>query len=340
MNVIGLYDEFGPSYHRIYVPLHTMKGLNKCLITNHLTEARIEAGCDVIYVNRVFPANELKQVLEWRKKYGFKIVVDMDDHFKLDASHIAYDHYKKHNLSNLILNCIIEADAITCTHERLGHDLEAYNRNVWVIPNAIPKWGQFDIQRTYSDKVRLFWAGSITHEHDIAILRNPMKRLAGSNLKNKIFTVLGGYHKDEPIWQRMVHCFTAGLRIPGNIQEGRKVQDYYSMYQYADICLIPLVKSTFNSNKSNLKILEAANLGIPVIVSHVDPYLGFPTDLVNYVYWQSDWFYHIKKLVENPEWRIEQGLRLQEYCRKNYDYDYINFHRYKLFESLCEKQKK
>ncbi len=79
-------------------------------------------------------------------------------------------------------------------------------------------------------------------------------------------------------------------------------------------------------------------MGIPVIVSAVQPYLGFPEDIVNYVYKQSDWYDHIKRLVQNPELRKEQGEKLREYCRFHYDYNYINMHRLHLFESLCKKE--
>ncbi len=59
------------------------------------------------------------------------------------------------------------------------------------------------------------------------------------------------------------------------------------MYLESDIKLIPLRKSTFNGYKSNLKILEAAGKGIPVIVSKVNPYLGFPEDVVYYENWEA-----------------------------------------------------
>jgi len=60
--------------------------------------------------------------------------------------------------------------------------------------------------------------------------------------------------------------------------------------------MIPLRKSQFTIYKSNLKILEAAGKGIPVIVSSTHPYMGFPEDLVNYAGDDSMWMHWVDKL--------------------------------------------
>ena len=80
----------------------------------------------------------------------------------------------------------------------------------------------------------------------------------------------------------------------------------------------------FNKYKSNLKILEAANIGCPVVVSRVHPYLDFPEDLVNYVDSQRDWYGHVKMLLDNPEFAEEQGKKLKDYCQRVYNFEAIN----------------
>jgi glycosyltransferase involved in cell wall biosynthesis len=98
----------------------------------------------------------------------------------------------------------------------------------------------------------------------------------------------------------------------------------------SDIKLIPLRKTTFNGYKSNLKILEAAGKGIPVIVSKTDPYLGFPGDVVYYENWDKN----IRALVEDADLRKERGRSLFEYCEKNYNFEEINNKRRELFLGL------
>ncbi len=338
MNIIGLYDQFGPSYHRIYVPLKTIKGVDKCLITNHLTEARIEEhGCDVLFYNRLPPANELEEVIKLKEKYGFKIVVDMDDHFNLDATHIMHDYYQEHGISSKIINSLSIADAITVTHGRLGDALSSYHQNIWAVPNSINRgFEQFQIDRTKSERIRLFWQGSITHENDLKILRYPLSRISNDPIANKIFMVMCGFHEGEKTWERMAHYYTAGLKIPGAIQGGTEAEKYYANYSFADIALIPLVESRFNSYKSNLKVLEAAAAGIPVIVSAVHPYKDdFPPEFVNYVHNQTEWYKHIKRLTNDPEERKAQGMQLSAWCNIYYNFDAINATRFELFQSLC-----
>lgn len=336
--VLAIYDQQGPSYHRIYVPYRAIEGIY-CLFTNVITEEMLENGnFDVVVFNRLFPANKLSQVLKWRDKYGFKLICDMDDHWDLDATHILSEYYEEKKLSSYILQSVIVADAVTVTHERLGEACLPYNRNVWVLPNAInPKEPQFNIDHTEGQRVRLFWAGGITHEPDLAILRNPMRRVYSDGmLRQLVMCVMGGFMQDYPEWHRMANYFTNGLQLKGALLDGRPVQEYYQLYKYADICLIPLKESRFNSYKSNLKILEAANMGLPVVVSNVHPYKDFPPELVNYVNSQTDWYKYIRHLVADPSYRIQQGAALKEYCANVFNFEGINQERIKLLNSLVE----
>jgi glycosyltransferase involved in cell wall biosynthesis len=283
-------------------------------------------GFDIVFFNRMFPANLLSEVLRQRIKYGFKLVVDMDDHWQLDPSHALYQHYKKHNLSTYILHAITVADAVSVTHNRLAESVYPYNRSVFVLPNAIDgQHPHFNIQHQPGAKIRLFWAGGITHGKDLEILRNPIRRISSdSYLRHKSMMIIGGYQKGYPDWERMVSIYTNGLQMPGCVLEGKPVHEYYSLYQFADICLVPLVANKFNSHKSNLKILEAANMGLPVIVSNVNPYRDFPIDLVNYVDNQQDWHRYVRQLVRDPEFGIQQGAALKEYVNQVYNFDKIN----------------
>ena len=334
MGIIGIYDNSGPAYHRIFIPLSAMPGVD-VRFTNFVEEQHLE-GVKVIIFNRLFPGNKLSQILQWRKKYGFKLICDLDDHWDLDYNHILYQHYKEKNLSTYILQSLTVSDAVTVTHERLADAVLPYNRNVWVLPNAIDsEHRNFKVQHQPSAFTRLFWAGGITHEPDINILRNPIKRIASDvYLRNKTMMVMAGYMDGHPTWDRMASTYTNGLQLKGSILKGRQVNDYYALYEFADICLIPLVDSKFNRNKSNLKILEAANMCKPVIVSNVHPYKDFPQELVNYVDNQTDWYRNVRMLVRNDYFASGQGKALQQYCATNYNFDAINKVRWELIITI------
>ncbi len=153
-----------------------------------------------------------------------------------------------------------------------------------------------------------------------------------------VHVVMGGYADSNDTelyyWQRMASYFTNERKLPYTIIRGMEVFEYYKMFRHADIMLIPLVKNNFNAYKSNIKILEAAGKAVPVVASKVHPYIGFPSDVVNYAKDRKEWIGHIKRLAESEELRNEQGVKLHEYCRKHYNFNEINEKRKNAFLSL------
>lgn len=339
VRILAIYDHTGPSFHRIFVPLAAMDGVD-VTFTNIVGEGQPVqdfSGFDVVMVNRMFPANKLSEVLKAKEKHGFKLIVDMDDHWQLGPDHYLYEYYQKYQLSTYILTALIKADAVTVTHERLADAVAAYNRNVWILPNAIdPLNPSFQVQRIPGNKTRLFWAGGITHEKDISLLKGPVQRICSDNyLRANCMMVMGGFDKTNDTWQRMASNYTNGLQMPGFLLEGKQVNEYYKLYQYADICLIPLQETKFNSFKSNLKILEAAHMGLPVVVSKVHPYLDFPSELVNFVEKQKNWYINVRMLVRDSIFAKEQGEALKQYCNQVFNFDKINEARWTLIQQLA-----
>jgi glycosyltransferase involved in cell wall biosynthesis len=187
-----------------------------------------------------------------------------------------------------------------------------------------------------TDGVKLFWAGGITHEPDLKILQGVMYEL--NRHVTGIQMVMGGFSDSNETelyyWGRMASYFTNDKKLPHTIIRGIEVSKYYNMFRHADIMLIPLVKNNFNAYKSNIKILEAAGKALPVICSNVHPYIGFPSDVVNYAKDRKEWLRHIKRLVNDEYLRNEQGMQLHEYCSKHYNFFEINEKRRNAFLSL------
>jgi hypothetical protein len=320
----------GVGFHRIMMPIVHMEK-EYALITDVLNDELLEQGWDILVMNRMLNEIDAKQMDTWRTKYGFKLVVDNDDYWELSESHLLYSRYKLNNISKLITDYLEVADLCTCTHERLADEISKYNKNVHILPNALP-YGQeqFMDNKTEDYKVRLFWSGSGTHERDLEILRQPFKRLQGMNIR----TVIAGYNDGEKvIWDKMIDAFTCGLKLNPTIYNYAKVTEYMGAYTDSDISVIPLVDNKFNAMKSNLKVLETAAKKNPAIVSHVNPYLDMP---VHYVKSQKDWYKHIKDLVSDADMRKESGQKLFEFCQKKYNFDEINLDRKYIYSKLCQ----
>lgn len=304
-------------------------------ITDTMTEEQWQEGkYDIVNINRTW---DKEDILQRRKEYGFKLVVDVDDYWHLNHEHLMYESYNRNNYASRLIHHMKEADLVTCTHERLADAISIYNKNVKILPNAIPYGeSQFDGERVKTDGVKLFWAGGITHEQDIKILQGVMYEL-DKHVKN-IHVVMGGYadsnDTERYYWGRMAAYFTNNAKLPYTLIRGIEVFEYYKLFKHADIMLVPLVKNNFNAYKSNIKILEAAGKAVPVVVSEVNPYLGFPKEVVNYATSRKDWIGHIKRLTESEDLRNEQGAALHEYCSKHYNFFEINETRRNAFQSL------
>lgn len=335
MRILALANvNSGVAYHRIIMPLvYMMQGKPEdyVKITNQITEDTLSEGWDILLINRTV-AFDIPTIENWRKRYGFKLIVDNDDYWNLDPHHVLYEYYRQGKVSEHIQEFIGIADLCTVTHERLADEVYKINPNVHILPNGLPYGdGQFNSFKLPSDKVRLFWSGSDTHAQDITILRNPMKRVY-ADLRGQVKTIMAGYsERSKPVWDVMASAFTHALQFDSTIYQFTKPDQYMGAYTDSDISVIPLLQSKFNGFKSNLKVLETAAKKNPAIVSETDPYLNLP---VCYARTQQYWYKWIKELVNDEAMRKEKGEELFNFCNTNFNLKTINEKRYELYASL------
>lgn len=327
-----IHKDSGAGYHRVITPLIMMKDVDVFVTNNLLDEHFTDKPLDIFMYNRTMPDHHMPKIKELQAKYGFKICVDIDDYWELDESHILYHEYVEADFAAQQVRHLQGADFIFTTHERLAELIRPLNAAVHVLPNAIPKSGQFLIPRQPSPYTRLFWQGSITHREDLELLRVPIGAL--NKVADKIQMVMGGFVEDNQIWHDMAGVYTTGFMHQYKLIPAKPTASYYTMYAHADISLIPLVNNRFNRMKSNLKVLEAANAMIPAIVSDVHPYKDLP---VFYCNKSADWLKHINKLRRSKRMQKEAGQELWEFCEQHYNFYKINNERKQIFEHYTSK---
>lgn len=329
MNIIGVtHKESGCGYHRVMLPLAFMNDI-KGYVTNYITEDKTD-DWDILLYNRICQYD-----INWNKTkelLGCQVVMDIDDHWQLPVNHLYYNTYQ--DIAERIERNLMQADLVTVTNSNLLNKVKQFNDNVIVIPNALPYGlNQFNDTRVKSDKVRLFWCGSISHDNDIKILKEPLKRLQG---RKDIQMVMGGYNDSDAytksIWDKMFSMFTGNL--PSIKLHSASPTQYMDMYNFADIVLIPLEDSEWHACKSNLKILEAAAKRLPVICSNVAPYNMDVDAPVLWVNNQKDWFRYINLLTNNPSLRENLGNELYAWASKRYNFQEINQQRYDAYKSI------
>jgi len=335
MRILGLGHRMsGVTLHRITLPLAYMNDI-KAQVTDIPAIEMLEEGWDIIFYNRLSPLDQDWE--EVRKQMNVKIVMDMDDDWILPPNHLNYYDYLERK--PIIENNFRYADLVTCTNQNIAERVYPFNKNIQIFPNALP-YGhhQFTGEKREDERVRIFWAGGVTHQHDLEILKYPLQRL--KPLANKIKMVLGGYNDSDELtkylWDQMFNSFTCNGQLPYTKLSSLEPISYMQHYEWADIMLVPLENSKWHSCKSNLKLLEAACKKVPVICSKVEPYTLDMSAPVLWVEKQTDWFKHLKDLILNPNKRIEYGEKIHEWATTNYNLFEVNKGRKQAFDNLIK----
>jgi intein/homing endonuclease len=106
------------------------------------------------------------------KKYNIKRVYDIDDHWRLNDSHLNYRNWKHNNGATQTVDELKKADYITTTSPIFEKDIKEVNENVIVLPNAVNlKEHQWLDKKVKSDKIRFLWGGGISHMPDLRLLK-------------------------------------------------------------------------------------------------------------------------------------------------------------------------
>jgi glycosyltransferase involved in cell wall biosynthesis len=321
----------GPDYHRLTLPFKTM-GLDlKPALT--LSIAECLEKCKVVVYNRT-TSFDYNLLLSYRRRYGFKILLDLDDYWILYPGHIIYDTWKRHNITQKIREGIMNADFVTCTTSRLATEIEQLNPRVEVVPNALPfDKDQFTSHRTESDKFRILYAGGTTHLRDLRTIKGLFDKLG--RFKPKLEIGLAGYSDSSEGLKRLWDSYVRVMKADKTYGV-LPLDSYMNHYDNADLSIAPLEANYFNGFKSNLKVLEAGCKYLPIITSACPPYSDEKSELV----WMADsvknWYTLSERCIKNPNLAKEQGQKLGEYVREKYDLYKVNELRKQIFNHLIK----
>lgn len=334
-------DKTGSHYHRIYLPMLNLQKHYSDFdikIKKELKETDF-ANCDILIYNRFIKMN-IFNLNQLRKKYGFKIIIDMDDKIHIPKNHYMYQFYETQKIPDKIIANLINADYIICSTDYLANDLKQYNKNIIVVPNSI----DFEIpQFQYTEpipynKLRIVYPCSLSHVHDVKLLESSFKRIKSDTfVKNNTEFTLGGYNttnkQTKDIWDKMtdVYKLLGGYKL----SESLPTDQYMAHYDNKDVCIIPLKTTEFEKSKSNLKLLEAGAKKCVVIASNVEPYIydkGYFMPVDNAI----DWYKHIKELIKNKNMRYDYAEKLYDYVFTKFNMNDVNKLRYELFNTISK----
>ena len=125
-------------------------------------------------------------------KWGIVTVADIDDYWLPTKEHPAHAMIQNNKLNLKIRANLKAAQYVTTTTEIFAQEIKKFNKNVFVLPNAInPNEPQFKHKTEPSDKLRFGWLGGSSHLHDLKILDYCFSKLG--NLKEKYELYLCGF---------------------------------------------------------------------------------------------------------------------------------------------------
>jgi len=131
----------------------------------------------------------------------------------------------------------------------------------------------------------------------------------------------------------------------------KEISKYATNYNYFDISLAPLVPTTFNANKSQLKAIESGFFKKALIASNTEPYT---IDLVSAIEYgggfnpkgnallvdpsknHKQWFRHMKRLAENPNLIEDLGNKLYETVKDKYSLRKVTEDRAQFLKSIIK----
>ena len=351
----------GLSYHRLINPMDFMQweqGDSGQMLWVIEDEHLITGDADILYFNKLIGMDK-NQLLALKKK-GMKIVVDVDDSWDLPISHAFYNTWKQRGNREKVIANIELADLVTCATMRLQEKIRPLNKNTVVVPNAFPFGHDVYIPNPQPrEKMSFIYAAGASHLADVELLKGKFKRIASDPfIKDNAEFILAGYEptivskyktkadyearngntvnvKVQNVWDKMKTIFSETNSY--KVLPSTNLDEYINYYDLADVALVPLCENDWNSYKSELKIVEAAVKGIPVICSNVNPYKSLrPCEGVMWVEHPDDWLKYFRHCIKNPNYVKEQGQKLQDWMKEEYDLLKWNETRKQLFKSLIK----
>lgn len=124
---------------------------------------------------------------------GKVIVADVDDLWSLHQQHPLYASMKLNKNDEKTVFLLSNATCVTTTTPIFADKIRTYNKNVYVLPNAInPEDKRFAVNRKKSDLLRVGFIMGASHEKDLEIMSGFIEKLP-KNIIDKIQIVLCGF---------------------------------------------------------------------------------------------------------------------------------------------------
>lgn len=150
---------------------------------------------DIIHFHRTLGSYEkMTETMNRLDKLNIVGIMDLDDYWSPGKHHPAYLLITKNGLPEKIVNNLKLAHYVSTTTPIFEKEIQKYNKNTVVFPNAIdPTEKQYIPLTEPGKRIRIGWLGGSSHLKDLEILKGLVNKLKTEGLMDKIQFVLCGF---------------------------------------------------------------------------------------------------------------------------------------------------
>lgn len=306
-------DTGGCGFYRCWQPavfLRRMKAFNCIVDFKDTTEERIKMADLVVFQECGTP--RAMELMAMAKRLGKPVILEIDDFVHM-VSPNNVSGYGSWNPATLFIHrfnqMAIAADAMTVSTPQLAREYFVFNPNIYVLPNYLDKdkW-DIPLSKKIDGIIRIGWAGGNAHRDDLAMISPVIKKIIRDNPgKVKFETMgmakqeLGGIFSGLDDFDHV--CPKCNYQGENITRMGENLDNYplvLASYGW-DIALAPIINTSFNCAKSDIKLKEYAALGMPMVASAVTPYIEAESKGLEVILARTfeEWYNNIDTLIKD-----------------------------------------
>ncbi|HRH79826.1 MAG TPA: glycosyltransferase [Thiobacillaceae bacterium] len=303
-------DRMGCGEYRIIAPMRALNDGGRAMgweTGHYLSEPELfRFEPDSIVMQRQVEWSQIELIERYARHSKAFRVFELDDlltNVPVKSSR-KKDFVKMKDLHQRFRKAVALCNRFVVSTDYLAEEYQGYTDEVVAIPNYLERarWGRFKPLRRQGDKLRVGWAGSVTHDGDLLEIIDLVRATAREvdwiffgMCPEELRPVIKEFHPPVPLEDYPAKLASLNL----------------------DLAVAPLEDVPFNHGKSHLRLLEYGILGFPVICTDITPYRGaYPVTRVANRY--RDWVEAVRGHIADPDELARRGDALRDHIRAHW----------------------
>jgi len=335
----------GSCYIRLIRPLQHPKVSDKVtIVLNDVSSLHTSrANLVIVQRNALKKLSEVDKIIHYCEIHQSRLCLEIDDdllhlHEKID--HIGLPREELDALNAIASN----ADQITVASKKLMELFSSINPNTIYIPNSLDEqiWLQKDAQnhfifpqKKHTNDIKFLYMGTPTHTQDLLLIEEAWARIKDKYGDRASLDIVGGIDinatKLGNFHSLFNHVLAKGL-------EYHQFVAWLLSHNVWHIGLIPLASTKFNRNKSYIKYLDYAAMGLSIVCSDLEPYQDVVKNEMNGLLVSNDtnsWYIAIERLINDEQLRNNIAKNAFEDLCENHILQNTANNFFTSYQSLC-----